>query len=162
MPCKGHGEIEGVAIAVALTTTKVVAGLGTSGGMVALVQEEEIPALIWESTKKELGEVKAGSGVQGECNGGSAAGVTVSARSGETDWETAHKRLGHGQYINTLAEKYSLQEEQTVVTPLPSEFKLIKAAEGEGVECEDQRQFQSMVGSLLYAAVHTRPDISFA
>ncbi|GJP37236.1 hypothetical protein CLOM_g21667 [Closterium sp. NIES-68] len=53
-------------------------------------------------------------------------------------------------------------EEQTVVTPLPSEFKLIKAAEGEGVECEDQRQFQSMVGSLLYAAVHTRPDISFA
>ncbi|GJP51138.1 hypothetical protein CLOM_g10304 [Closterium sp. NIES-68] len=34
--------------------------------------------------------------------------------------------------------------------------------EGEGVESEDQRQFQSMVGSLLYAAVHTRPDISFA
>ncbi|GJP80426.1 hypothetical protein CLOP_g10629 [Closterium sp. NIES-67] len=67
-----------------------------------------------------------------------------------------------GQYINTLAEKYSLQEEREVVTPLPSEFKLIKAAEGEGVESEDQRQFQSMVGSLLYAAVHTRPDISFA
>ncbi|GJP62868.1 hypothetical protein CLOP_g19942 [Closterium sp. NIES-67] len=42
MPCKGHGEIEGVAIAVALTTTKVVAGLGTSGGVVALVQEEEV------------------------------------------------------------------------------------------------------------------------
>ncbi|GJP84224.1 hypothetical protein CLOP_g14311 [Closterium sp. NIES-67] len=181
-----------------------------------------IPALIWESTKKELGAVKAGSGVQGECNAVSAAGVAVSARSGETDWETAHKRLGHvampllqqlhkeeavkglklsgqpndtkcetcllskftrfpfhgvagkskaalelvhmdlvgpfpvqgrkgeryfltiGQYIHTLAEKYSLQEEQTVVTPLPSEFKLIKAAEGEGVECEDQRQFQSM------------------
>ncbi|GJP67686.1 hypothetical protein CLOP_g24479 [Closterium sp. NIES-67] len=55
----------------------------------------QIPALIWESTKKELGEVKAGSGVQGECNAVSAAGVTVSARSGETDWETAHKRLGH-------------------------------------------------------------------
>ncbi|GJP50428.1 hypothetical protein CLOM_g9566 [Closterium sp. NIES-68] len=41
MPCKGHGGIEGVAIAVALTTAKVVAGLGTSGGVVALVQEEE-------------------------------------------------------------------------------------------------------------------------
>ncbi|GJP52232.1 hypothetical protein CLOM_g11369 [Closterium sp. NIES-68] len=54
-----------------------------------------IPALIWESTKKELGAVKAGSGVQGECNAVSAAGVTVSARSGETDWETAHRRLGH-------------------------------------------------------------------
>ncbi|GJP36529.1 hypothetical protein CLOM_g21028 [Closterium sp. NIES-68] len=43
------------------------------------------------------------------------------------------------------------EEEREVVTPLPSEFKLIKAAEGEGVECEDQRQFQSMDGSLLYA-----------
>ncbi|GJP30440.1 hypothetical protein CLOM_g1707 [Closterium sp. NIES-68] len=42
MPCKGHGGIEGVAIAVAPTTTKVVAGLGTSGGVVALVQEEEV------------------------------------------------------------------------------------------------------------------------
>ncbi|GJP81916.1 hypothetical protein CLOP_g12048, partial [Closterium sp. NIES-67] len=42
MPCKGHGGIEGVAIAVALTTAKVVAGLGTSGGVVALVQEEEV------------------------------------------------------------------------------------------------------------------------
>ncbi|GJP73598.1 hypothetical protein CLOP_g4289 [Closterium sp. NIES-67] len=42
MPCKGHGGIEGVAIAVALTTVKVVAGLGTSGGVVALVQEEEV------------------------------------------------------------------------------------------------------------------------
>ncbi|GJP30445.1 hypothetical protein CLOM_g1712 [Closterium sp. NIES-68] len=51
-----------------------------------------IPALIWESTKKELGAVKAGSGVQGECNAVSAAGVTVSARSGETDWETAHRQ----------------------------------------------------------------------
>ncbi|GJP71172.1 hypothetical protein CLOP_g2018 [Closterium sp. NIES-67] len=30
----------------------------------------QIPALIWESTKKELGEVKAGSGVQEECNAG--------------------------------------------------------------------------------------------
>ncbi|GJP38764.1 hypothetical protein CLOM_g23178 [Closterium sp. NIES-68] len=42
---------------------------------------------------------------------------------------------------------YGIVEEEVereVVTPLPSEFKLIKAAEGEGVECEDQRQFQSM------------------
>ncbi|CAI7812070.1 unnamed protein product [Closterium sp. NIES-54] len=43
-----------------------------------------------------------------------------------------------------------------------SEFKLVKAAEDEGVEAEEQQQFQSLVGSLLYAAVHTRPDISFS
>ncbi|CAI7844947.1 unnamed protein product [Closterium sp. NIES-54] len=48
-----------------------------------------------------------------------------------------------------------------VANPLPAEFKLEKAAEDEGVEAEEQQQFQSLVGSLLYAAVHTRPDISF-
>ncbi|CAI7742719.1 unnamed protein product, partial [Closterium sp. NIES-54] len=39
---------------------------------------------------------------------------------------------------------------------------LVKAAEDEGVEAEEQQQFQSLVSSLLYAAVHTRPDISFS
>ncbi|CAI7916735.1 unnamed protein product [Closterium sp. NIES-54] len=43
-----------------------------------------------------------------------------------------------------------------------AEFKHLKAAEDEGVEAEEQQQFQSLVGSLLYAAVHTRPDISFS
>ncbi|CAI7875093.1 unnamed protein product [Closterium sp. NIES-54] len=38
----------------------------------------------------------------------------------------------------------------------------MKVAEDEGVEAEEQQQFQSLVGSLLYAAVHTRPDISFS
>ncbi|GJP78205.1 hypothetical protein CLOP_g8536 [Closterium sp. NIES-67] len=73
----------------------------------------------------------------------------------ERDTERGWLKLHQGQYINTLAEKYSLQEEREVVTPLPSEFKLIKAAEGEGVESEDQRQFQSMAGSLLYAALQS-------
>ncbi|CAI7800814.1 unnamed protein product [Closterium sp. NIES-54] len=37
-----------------------------------------------------------------------------------------------------------------------------EVAEDEGVEAEEQQQFQSLVGSLLYAAVHTRPNISFS
>ncbi|CAI7812256.1 unnamed protein product [Closterium sp. NIES-53] len=60
-----------------------------------------------------------------------------------------------------LGEMYGIENERKVATPLSAEFKLVKAAKDEGVEGEEQQQFQSLVGSLLYAAVHTRPDISF-
>ncbi|CAI7785325.1 unnamed protein product [Closterium sp. NIES-53] len=66
------------------------------------------------------------------------------------------------KFIKELGEKYGIENERKVATPLPAEFKLVKAAEDERVEAEEQQQFQSLVGSLLYAAVQTRPDISFS
>ncbi|GJP86187.1 hypothetical protein CLOP_g16244 [Closterium sp. NIES-67] len=117
--------------------------------------------LLFSSSDKEIDGVQRKLTEQFKCKSLGQARYYLGMHI-ERDTERGWLKLHQGQYINTLAEKYSLQEEREVVTPLPSEFKLIKAAEGEGVESEDQRQFQSMVGSLLYAAVHTRPDISFA
>ncbi|CAI7897208.1 unnamed protein product [Closterium sp. NIES-53] len=91
---------------------------------------------------KTLGEVKYYLGMHVERD------LVVEAAPGE-----AHQGAG---------EKYGIENERKVATPLPAEFKLVKAAEDEGVEVEEQQQFQSLVGSLLYAAVHTRPDISFS
>ncbi|CAI7851077.1 unnamed protein product [Closterium sp. NIES-53] len=71
-------------------------------------------------------------------------------------------KLHQEKFIKELGEKYGIENERKVATPLPAEFKLVKAAEDEGVEAEEQQKFQSLVGSLLYAAVHTRPDISFS
>ncbi|CAI7792236.1 unnamed protein product [Closterium sp. NIES-54] len=46
--------------------------------------------------KGQLGNrAEEGSASQGECNAVGGVGVKVSARSGETDWATAHRRLGH-------------------------------------------------------------------
>ncbi|CAI7795550.1 unnamed protein product, partial [Closterium sp. NIES-54] len=61
------------------------------------------------------------------------------------------------KFIKELGEKYGIENERKVATPLSAEFKLVKAAEDEGVEAKEQQQYQS-----LYAAVHTRPDISFS
>ncbi|CAI7810642.1 unnamed protein product [Closterium sp. NIES-53] len=71
-------------------------------------------------------------------------------------------KLHQEKFIKELREKYGIENERKVATPLPAEFKLVKVAEDEGVEAEEQQQFQSLVGSLLYAAVHTRPGISFS
>ncbi|CAI7794589.1 unnamed protein product [Closterium sp. NIES-54] len=79
----------------------------------------------------------------------------------ERDLDHRWLKLHQEKFIKELGEKYGIENERKVATPLPAEFKLVKAAEDEGVEAEEQQQFQSLVGSLLYAAVHTRPDISF-
>ncbi|CAI7864614.1 unnamed protein product [Closterium sp. NIES-54] len=51
----------------------------------------KLPALAWHGG----GQAGEGSASQGECNAVGGVGVKVSARSGETDWATAHRRLGH-------------------------------------------------------------------
>ncbi|CAI5999645.1 unnamed protein product [Closterium sp. NIES-64] len=80
----------------------------------------------------------------------------------ERDLDHRWLKLHQEKFIKELGENYGIENERKVATPLPAEFKLVKAAEDEGVEAEEQQQFQSLVGSLLYAAVHTRPDISFS
>ncbi|CAI7740228.1 unnamed protein product [Closterium sp. NIES-54] len=82
----------------------------------------------------------------------------LSKHGGDHMWLKLH----HEKFIKDLGEKYGIENERKVATLQPAEFKLVKAAEDEGVEAEEQQQFQSLVGSLLYAAVHTRPDISFS
>ncbi|CAI7808473.1 unnamed protein product [Closterium sp. NIES-53] len=51
----------------------------------------QLPALAWH----DGGQACERSASQGECNAVGRVGVKVSARSGETDWATAHRRLGH-------------------------------------------------------------------
>ncbi|CAI7916910.1 unnamed protein product [Closterium sp. NIES-54] len=80
----------------------------------------------------------------------------------ERDLDHRWWKLHQENFIKELGEKYGIENERKVATPLPAELKLVKAAEDEGVEAEEQQQFQSLVGSLLYAAVQTRPDISFS
>ncbi|CAI7866954.1 unnamed protein product [Closterium sp. NIES-53] len=71
-------------------------------------------------------------------------------------------RLHQHKYLAAMGEKYGLLEGRSVKTLLPSGFQLnLDEEEGEVLEYELQRQFQSMVGSLMYASVNTRPDIAF-
>ncbi|CAI7866771.1 unnamed protein product [Closterium sp. NIES-54] len=51
----------------------------------------QLPALAWHGG----GQAGEGSASQGECNAVGGVVVKVSARSGETDWAMAHRRLGH-------------------------------------------------------------------
>ncbi|CAI7900049.1 unnamed protein product [Closterium sp. NIES-53] len=66
-------------------------------------------------------------------------------------------------WSSPMGEKYGLEEGMSVKTPVLSGFQLhLDEEEGEVLEYELQCRFQSMVGSLMYASVNTRPDIAFS
>ena len=61
------------------------------------------------------------------------------------------------QYILNMLEKYQLSEANTVSTPADISVKLKK---DDGISKEvNSVTYQSIVGSLLYSAIATRPDI---
>ena len=64
------------------------------------------------------------------------------------------------QYILKMLEKYGLLDAKSVSTPADPNVKLCK--DNEVSKPVDSVMYQSMVGSLLYVAVATRPDISQA
>ena len=64
------------------------------------------------------------------------------------------------QYISNMLAKYGMTEAKIVSTPTDLSVKL--QSDDNYSKQVDQAMYQSIVGSLLYAAVATRPDISQA
>ncbi|CAI7888753.1 unnamed protein product [Closterium sp. NIES-54] len=79
----------------------------------------------------------------------------------ERDVEKRCMRVHQRKYPEVLAANLG-QSEGHVATPFPSGFKCVKVPEEESVGEEERRRFHSLVGSLMYAAVNTRPDVAFA
>jgi hypothetical protein len=66
------------------------------------------------------------------------------------------------QYIHQLLEKYRMENCNPVATPLDHNVKFTKLPDGMKDPKMDGKPYQALIGSLLYAARGTRPDISFA
>ncbi|CAI7895086.1 unnamed protein product [Closterium sp. NIES-54] len=75
-------------------------------------------------------------------------GVTPSTRS-------------FGGDLEALAAKFR-QTKGHVATAFLSGFKCVKGSEEESVGEEERRRFHSLVGSLMYVAVNTQPDVAIA
>lgn len=61
------------------------------------------------------------------------------------------------QYINQLLEKFDMSECNTVVTPIECKLNVDKSN-----VCEQKLPYQKLIGSLMYLAVLTRPDIAYS
>jgi hypothetical protein len=65
--------------------------------------------------------------------------------------------MHQAKYTKDLMKKFNMAELKPVSTPMSSIASLGPDEDGESV---DQREYRSMIGSLLYLTV-TRPDIQF-
>ncbi|CAI7875360.1 unnamed protein product [Closterium sp. NIES-54] len=80
----------------------------------------------------------------------------------ERDVERRWLKVHQSHYISGVIERYGVTGGCTVMTPFPAGFKLKKAAKEDDVlEDEQRNEYQSLIGSVIYAAVHTRLDASF-
>lgn len=67
--------------------------------------------------------------------------------------------LHQTHYVHTILERFGMQDSNPVATPLDVNVKLAPLPEG---EAPVEAPYAAAIGSLMYTAVGTRPDISFA
>jgi hypothetical protein len=73
--------------------------------------------------------------------------------------------LSQGEYTEKVLERFRMQNEKPVNTPLANHFKLTKEMypkTQEEIKYMSRVPYSSVVGSLMYAMVCTRPDIAHA
>lgn len=75
----------------------------------------------------------------------------------ERDGETGSVEIGHKQYIETLLNEYGMKDCKPNSLPLEAGHQI--KCENDNCTRVNQAEYQSLIGSLLYLATTTRPDI---
>jgi hypothetical protein len=70
--------------------------------------------------------------------------------------------LGQKAFITMILKRFNMQNAHSASTPIDPNVKLDLAEDRGEKELKDIKGYQGIVGSLMYAALATRPDISFA
>jgi hypothetical protein len=70
--------------------------------------------------------------------------------------------LGQTAFVTTILKRFNMQNAHDVSTPVDLNVKLAMAEDRGEKELKDIKGYQAIVGSVMYPALATRPDISFA
>ena len=77
----------------------------------------------------------------------------------DVNMENGSLRLSQRQYIQKIVDRFEIEQKPADI-PMTPKSKLYTATDGEILI--DASQYRSAIGSLMYAAIATRPDIAFA
>ena len=75
------------------------------------------------------------------------------------DWKNRWIWIDQQAYIENAIKRFRLQDANNTKTPLPAAIHLEKY--DKTATTETKTLFQQMIGTLIYAAIGTRPDIAF-
>ena len=65
-------------------------------------------------------------------------------------------------YVQKVLERFKMTGTQSVRTPLPAGYQPTKAPEDYEAHSELKAKYQSVIGSLMFVMLGTRPDLAFA
>jgi hypothetical protein len=128
----------------------------TTGALViALVYVDD--GLFMGTNKKLVDEKKASCMKQWECRGID----TITEFLGMCIKQSASKvSIDQRTYLTKVLQRFNMTNTKTAPTPLPMGYTLL---ENTAVpDSKLQTQYQSVIGSLLYLMLRTRPDITYA
>ena len=94
-----------------------------------------------EYETKDLGELKYFLGIQVH-----------------RDRERKIIRISQPGYNRTILERFGMQDSKPASTPISTGARLTKATVTDTLT--DQKEYQSMIGSIMYAMLATRPDLA--
>lgn len=83
----------------------------------------------------------------------------------EREGDTGSIKLSQRKYVNKIIESFGMSQCKPAYTPLISGVKLSKEMEAKSPDEKremENKPYKELIGSLLYLANTTRPDISFA
>ena len=72
--------------------------------------------------------------------------------------ETKEVKISQEKYITDMMRKFGLEDAKIAITPLEAKMNLSK---NDNLPEIDSNVYQSLIGSLMYAATATRPDIMY-
>ena len=70
--------------------------------------------------------------------------------------------LDQQDYLRTVLQRCGMENAKASLTPLPARYVPLPLAKGTIASSELQSKYQTVIGSLLYLMLGTRPDIAFA
>ena len=70
--------------------------------------------------------------------------------------------LDQQDYLRTVLQRCGMENAKASLTPLPAGYVPLPLAKGTTASSELRSRYQTVIGSLLYLMLGTRPDIAFA
>lgn len=70
--------------------------------------------------------------------------------------------ISQEKYIDGILARFNMTACNDAATPMASSFSLARSIEGSNETLADEKEYQQIVGSLMYAMLGSRPDLSYA
>lgn len=131
--------------------------IGTTRLMIALHVDDQLVA---GNSRPDMDRFKVRLNARFECTDGGPVsfflGIAISRdRAARKLW------MSQEHYLTAVLERFGMQDCKGANTPFPANFKATKATDDEHDKVKDA-DYKAMVGSILYAATITRPDLAEA